>query len=95
MISRFFPILSKLKALKQHGRLMWVAFRDQRTPLWIKVVMVATVLYLISPIDVVPDWLLILGLTDDLIVVTVVAWLLGKFIPQSVKDKANLPKPSQ
>ena len=72
-----------------------MAFRDQRTPLWIKVVMVATVLYLISPIDVVPDWLLILGLTDDLIVVTVVAWLLGKFIPQSVKDKANLPKPSQ
>lgn len=90
MISRFLPILSKLKALRRHGRLMWLAFRDPITPLWIKLAMAGVLAYLISPIDVVPDLLVILGITDDLVVITLAMWILGKFIPQEVKDKAAL-----
>lgn len=52
--------------------------------------MVGVVAYLISPIDLVPDLLVILGITDDLVVVTLAMWILGKFIPQAVKDKAAL-----
>lgn len=86
MISRFVPILSKLKALKNHGRLMWHAFRHADTPKWIKGMMIAVVVYLISPIDVIPDFALILGLTDDAIVITVAMWFLGQMIPESVRN---------
>ncbi|MCQ8894967.1 YkvA family protein [Limnobacter humi] len=88
MFSRWFPLWSKLKALKTHGRLMWHAFRHHDTPLWIKVFMVAVVVYLLSPIDLVPDFLLWFGFTDDLIVVTLAMWLLGKCIPDAVKLSA-------
>lgn len=52
--------------------------------------MMGVVAYLISPIDLVPDLLVILGITDDLVVVTLAMWILGKFIPQSIKDRAAL-----
>lgn len=87
MISRFLPILSKLKALRRHGRLMWLAFRDPITPLWIKLAMVGVLAYLISPIDLVPDVLVILGIVDDLVVVSLAMWILGKFIPEEVRAK--------
>lgn len=89
MISRFVPILSKLKALKNHGRLMWHAFRHADTPKWIKGMMIAVVVYLISPIDVIPDFALILGLTDDAIVITVAMWFLGQMIPESVRNSLD------
>lgn len=91
MFTRFFPILGKLKALKTHGRLMWHAFRHADTPKWIKGVMLATVAYLFSPIDLIPDFLVILGWTDDLVVVTASMWFLGKVIPETVKNSLPMP----
>lgn len=90
MFTRFFPILTKLKALKNHGRLLWHAFRHADTPKWIKGFMLATVAYLFSPIDLIPDFLVILGLTDDLVVVSAAMWFLGKVIPERVKN--SLPR---
>ena len=42
--------------------------RDSRVPMTAKMVLVGTLLYLISPIDVVPDWLPIAGQADDIAV---------------------------
>ena len=64
--TRFFPILTKLKALKTHGRMLWHAFRHADTPKWIKGFMLAVVVYLFSPIDMIPDFLVLFGITDDL-----------------------------
>lgn len=86
MLSRFFPILNKLKALKTHGRLMLHAFRHADTPKWIKGMMLGVVVYLFSPIDMVPDVLLLFGLTDDLVVISAAMWFLGKVIPEQVKN---------
>lgn len=93
MISRFVPILSKLKALKSHGRLMWHAFRHAETPKWIKAFMIAVAVYLVSPIDFVPDFALILGLTDDAIVITLAMWFLGRMIPETVKREIEQSQP--
>lgn len=54
--------------------------------------MVGVVAYLISPVDLVPDPILILGWTDDLVVITVAMWLLGKAIPPEVKAEIEDPK---
>ncbi|GLR26896.1 MULTISPECIES: YkvA family protein [Limnobacter] len=71
---------------------MWKAFVHAKTPLWIKLCMVGVVAYLISPVDLVPDPILILGWTDDLVVITVAMWLLGKAIPPEVKAEIEGPK---
>jgi len=43
-------------------------FKDPRTPLRDKLLMIGGVVYFLSPIDIVPDFLLLLGYTDDLAV---------------------------
>jgi len=85
MFTRFFPILTKLKALKTHGRMLWHAFRHADTPKWIKGFMLAVVVYLFSPIDLIPDFLVLFGITDDLVVISAAMWFLGKVVPEKVK----------
>ncbi|HEX4856026.1 MAG TPA: DUF1232 domain-containing protein [Limnobacter sp.] len=85
MFTRFFSVFSKFKALKTHGRLLWHAFRHAETPRWIKGFMLAVVAYLFSPIDLVPDFLVLLGITDDLVVISGAMWFLGKVIPDNVR----------
>lgn len=84
--TRFFPILTKLKALKTHGRMLWHAFRHADTPKWIKGFMLAVVVYLFSPIDMIPDFLVLFGITDDLVVISAAMWFLGKVVPEKVKN---------
>lgn len=55
-----------LPRLWRTGRLALRLARDPRVPMAAKAILVATVVYLISPIDIVPDWLLGLGQADDL-----------------------------
>lgn len=73
------------------------AFRHPKTPKWIKGFMLAVLAYLLSPVDMIPDFALILGLTDDVVVVTMAMWFLGQMIPSAVQDefeaKNNLDVP--
>jgi uncharacterized membrane protein YkvA (DUF1232 family) len=60
---------------------LWRAFLDPRTPFWLKAAMVGTVLYLFSPIDLLPDFLLGLGLVDDLIIVPLLLSWIARHLP--------------
>lgn len=55
--------------------------------------MLAVVVYLFSPIDMIPDFLVLLGITDDLVVVTAAMWFLGKVIPEKVKNSLPIDAP--
>ena len=56
-----------LPQLWRSGRLALRLVRDPRVPVAAKVLFGATVLYMLSPLDVVPDWIPILGQADDLV----------------------------
>lgn len=86
MLTRFIPVLNKIKMLRAHAQLLWHAFKNPLTPAWIKGFMIGVVAYLLSPIDLIPDVLLILGLTDDLVVVSAAMWFLSKVIPERVRQ---------
>lgn len=64
-------MFERFKSLPQvwrTGRLALRLLRDPRVPTAAKVLFGATVLYMLSPIDVVPDWLPVLGQADDIVV---------------------------
>lgn len=65
---------------------LWRAFRDRRTPLWLKAAMVGAVLYLISPIDLIPEFLLLIGIVDDLILVPLMLSWIAKYVPEEEPD---------
>lgn len=48
--------------------------------------MLAVVAYLFSPVDLIPDFLVLFGITDDLVVISAAMWFLGKVIPERVKN---------
>jgi uncharacterized membrane protein YkvA (DUF1232 family) len=49
---------------------MWSKVRSLDTPLRVKVVIVLTALYLLNPIDLIPDFIPVLGHLDDIVVLT-------------------------
>ncbi len=61
------------------ARRLWIALRHPMAPGWLKAGSALIVLYLLSPIDLIPDALPIIGVLDDLVVVPLaIRWLLSK-----------------
>lgn len=58
-----------VKKLKQETVPIYHALFDSRTPVMAKILAALTVAYLLSPIDLIPDFIPVLGLLDDLIIV--------------------------
>ncbi|HSM62649.1 MAG TPA: YkvA family protein, partial [Gillisia sp.] len=59
----------KVKHLKSEIQVLSIAYSDKRTPWTAKLLIGLTVGYLLSPIDLVPDFIPVLGILDDLILV--------------------------
>jgi uncharacterized membrane protein YkvA (DUF1232 family) len=60
------------------------ASRDPATPLLAKLIALATVAYALSPVDLIPDFIPVLGYLDDLVVVPFGVWLCLRLIPKAV-----------
>lgn len=77
--------LDRLRAwardLKRDAVALQLAAVDARTPLHAKLVAGATAAYALSPIDLIPDFVPVLGLLDDLIIVPLGLWLAIRLIP--------------
>ena len=65
-------------------KLTWRLLRDTRVPIWQKLIPPATLLYVISPIDFVPDAILGLGQLDDLSIILLGIWGFIQLCPQDV-----------
>ncbi len=81
-------MLERLKAwaqrIKRDGVMLWFARRHPQTPLLAKVVSVAIVAYVLSPIDLIPDFIPVLGYLDEIILVPALIWLVVRMLPQEV-----------
>ena len=58
-----------------------LAARDPRTPWSARVVALAVTAYAFSPIDLIPDFIPVLGLLDDILIVPAGIWLVVRLIP--------------
>lgn len=69
------------RRLKRDVIALWIAARDRRTPLLAKIVAAAVAAYALSPIDLIPDFIPILGYLDDLLIVPLGIMLAVKLVP--------------
>lgn len=68
------------------ARRLWRALRHPQAPGWLKLGTVGLVIYVISPIDLIPDVIPFLGIADDLVLVPLgVRFLLSK-LPVNVRE---------
>lgn len=76
-----------VRKLKEDIYTLYLASRDPRIPFMAKVVLVITVAYAFSPIDLVPDFIPVLGYLDDLLLLPLGIWLTIKLMPPDVLDE--------
>lgn len=78
-----------LRLFSRDGILLWNACRHPAAPGKLKLGAVLLVAYLISPIDLVPDWIPILGWLDDITILAFAVPFLLRFMPPSVMADAS------
>ncbi len=66
---------------------LWIAARDPRVPLTAKLVAGAVAAYALSPIDLIPDFIPVLGYLDDLVIVPLGILLAVKLVPATLMDE--------
>ncbi len=74
----------KLKLLKQELHAVALACKDPRTPWYAKILAGCVIAYALSPIDLIPDPIPILGYLDDLLLIPLGIVALRKMIPEEV-----------
>ena len=68
-------------AIKRDVVALNIAGRDPRVPWYVKLAAVAVAAYALSPIDLIPDFIPVLGYLDDVIILPVAIFLVIKMIP--------------
>lgn len=75
---------SRARALKRETYALYFACRDPRTPWYAKVFAGAVVAYALSPLDLIPDFVPVLGYLDDVVLVPLGILLAMKMVPAPV-----------
>jgi len=80
---------ARARALKTEAYAIYLAARDPRTPWYAKALIFFVVAHTFSPIDLIPDFIPILGYLDDLIITPGGIWLAVRLIPPEVLVEAR------
>ena len=68
---------------------LYYAYKDPRVPLYAKVLVAAVVAYAASPIDLIPDFVPIIGYLDDLVLVPLGIMIALKTVPKTVLEECR------
>lgn len=77
------------RRVKQDSVMLWFACRHPQTPWLAKAIAAFAVAYALSPIDLIPDFIPVLGYLDDALLLPAMVWLAVRFLPEDVKDECH------
>ena len=85
----FKSLKARAKQLKQHTLTVYFAARDPRTPILVRALAVLVAAYALSPIDLIPDFIPVIGYLDDLLLVPLGLALVVRLTPPEVMESAR------
>ena len=91
----FEKLKSRARTLKNEAYAIYLAAKDPRTPWYAKALIYFVVAHTFSPIDLIPDFIPILGYLDDIIITPVGIALAVRLIPAEVLAEARLTVATQ
>ena len=77
-------LLEKAKLLKGQLYTAYRALIDKRTPWYVRMILLFTIAYVLSPIDLIPDVIPVVGLLDDVILIPILIKLALGLLPQNL-----------
>jgi uncharacterized membrane protein YkvA (DUF1232 family) len=88
MDRRFGAMRSKLVSLRvglaKELKVYRLILKHERTPRVTRLLLGGAVAYALSPVDLIPDWIPVLGHVDDIVIVPALVWLSLRFVPDDV-----------
>ena len=85
----------RAKQLKSQLPVVLAALRHHDTPWYVKALAAVTVAYALSPIDLIPDFIPVLGLLDDLLLLPALCALTLRLIPKQVMAECRAAQPER
>lgn len=82
-------IQNLLRNLKTETYALYLAFRDPRTPWYARIFIIVIIAYMLSPVDIIPDFIPIVGYLDDLAVLGLAMSVLFLMVPREVRDECR------
>ena len=73
--------ISLVRRIRVDAHAAWLAARDPRTPWFARAFGLLIAAYAVSPIDLIPDFIPVLGLIDDAVLIPLGIWLFVKMLP--------------
>ena len=83
-----FNLKENAKTIKKMIPALWIAMKKKETPIIAKLFAFITLGYALSPIDLIPDFIPVIGYLDDLILLPVMILITIKLIPKEILDQA-------
>ncbi len=77
------------RELIEKSLMLFYCLKDNKTPKTAKAIIIGALGYLILPIDVIPDFIPVVGLVDDLVVISGAIYSVSKYIKEEHKEKAK------
>ncbi|MEO8287704.1 MAG: YkvA family protein [Chloroflexota bacterium] len=81
---------NRARSLKTEVYALYLAYRDSRVPLFARIFAACVVAYAFSPIDLIPDFIPVLGYLDDLILIPLGITIAIRMIPAPVMEECRL-----
>lgn len=85
----FFRLGRLFRAVGRDIVVLWYACRNSSTPLYLKLAALLIGLYVLSPVDLIPDWLVVLGWVDDVTLLAFGIPFLLRFVPDGALREAR------
>jgi uncharacterized membrane protein YkvA (DUF1232 family) len=79
----------RAKRLKAESYVLYLASKDKRVPWYAKLLAGCILAYLLSPIDLIPDFIPVIGYLDDIIIIPAGISLVFKMIPREVLEECK------
>jgi len=89
-VNVFSTLQDAARRIKHDTMVVYFAARDPRTPLSVRLLALAVAAYALSPIDLIPDFIPVLGYLDDLIILPALIALTIHFIPKDTFERYRL-----
>jgi uncharacterized membrane protein YkvA (DUF1232 family) len=75
--------------VRTDAKRLWRALQHPESPGWLKGGTALLLLYLISPVDLIPDFIPLVGVLDDAIIIpAVIRWMLGR-LPRNIRNHVD------
>lgn len=75
--------------VRRDAQLLWLALRHPLAPRWLKFAALGLALYVISPVDLIPDFIPVIGVVDDLVLVPLAIRFILSRLPAALRAEIS------